>query len=610
MNYQSIARRYLPLAAVVAVQLLIIAVVPSKANTSNSGVGVASGPLQGFSTGGGTGTGSLGASSAAGGGASQGSSGSVGGTGAAGTSGSTGAGTAAGAGASGASGATAAAGGATSGGSTAATNPTAHCVGNREFSPSIDYYAPPCTPGPIGTASYPNGGATYQGVTKDAITLVDYVTDYGAEVNTIEQAQGELETYQDATVVDKAWANFINTHYVLWGRKLDIVTYQGKCQSVPPDYSCLEAEMNTVVSTYHPYAVMWDTTLCSACFETLASDHVIALGGLGFSDAFADANAPYFYSAGESATHIETAFADWYCSQMQGPVQFAQDKNPAQNFNGQKRVLGVISTDDSDNKNTVANVLYPALRRDCGVTVTHQYFYSQDINTAAQQVEAGISAMDTSSNPATDVLCLCDPVAPEFLYQGEEQHNYWPENLVADVQGLTYDSSAQNYEAGSNNSSSLACPTPNVGCEFNNAFGLSAFAPEERQNDDAGTRTFAAGGGTNIPISGIEADEVWNDYNLIASLIENTGPDLTPSRMQAAAASMGTIGGGTTGHYEVGISPGNYNWIQDAEVTYWDPNRASPYNGAPGTFVAIEGTRFLPSQYPKTSQPPVPANRT
>lgn len=605
MNYQSIARRYLPLAAVVAVQLLIIAVVPSKANTPSTNVGVAGGPAQGYSVGATAGGGGS-ATGAAGGAIGGAGTGTAGGSaGATGSGGSGGAVTTAGGGAGGAQST-----GAGAGGTAVASRDTTHCVGGREFSPAIDYYAPPCTPGPVGPAAYPNAGATYPGVTKNSITIVDYVSDYGAEVNTILQAEGLLETYQDAQTVDKAWQSFINSHYVLWGRQVHIITYQGQCQSVPPNYACLEAEMNTIVSTYHPYAVYWDTTLCSACFATLAADKVVSFGGDGFSDAFTNANAPYFYSPFESSTHMEQAFADWYCNQMQGPVQFAPDKNPAQNFQGQKRVLGIISTNDPDNENTVKQVLVPALKRGCGVTVNHFYFYDQNINTAAQQVEAGISAMDTSTNPATDVLCLCDEVAPQFLYQGEQQHNYWPENLLADVQSMTLDSSSQNYEAGANNSSSLACPTPSVGCEYNDAFGLSAYGPQEPQNNNAGTRTFKLGGGTSLPITGVEANIIWESYNMIASLIENTGPDLTPARMQAAAPSMGTIGGGTTGHAMVGFSAGNYNWTQDAEVAYWDPARTSSYNGQPGTMVPIEGTRFLPGQYPKMAEPPVPATRS
>lgn len=604
----NLVRRYLPLAAVVAVQVLIIAVVPSTGNKS-SNVATGAGTVQGYSNGGGSLNGAGGSSGGAGG-VSLNGSGAGGVAGGASTVTGNGGGGGAAGGGRGEGGGGSAAGGGGAGGAVTNSADTSHCSGNREFSPSIDYYAPPCTPGPVG-GKYNNAGSTYQGVNSNTVTVVDYVTNYGAEVNTILQAQGLLETYQDAQVVDKAWQNFINAHYVLWGRQLHIITYQGQCQSVPPDYSCLEAEMDSVVSTYHPYAVFWDTTLCSACYAKLASDGVVAIGGVGFSDAFTQANEPYFYSPWESSTHIEQGFADWYCNQMRGPVRFAQAKNPAQNFNGKPRVLGVISTNDPDNESTVQNVLYPALQRGCGVKVTHQYFYAQNINTAAQQVEAGISAMDTTSTPpATDVLCLCDPVAPEFLYEGEEQHNYWPENMLADVQGMTYDSASQNYEAGASNSSSLACPAPTTGCEFDDAFGIMATGPQEAENNNSGTRTFSAGGGTSLPISGQEAYVLWSNYNMLASLIENTGPDLTPARMQAAAPSLGTIGGGATGQPLVGFGRGNYNWQQDARIAYWDRYKTSPYNGAPGTYVQIEGARYMPNQYPTASEPPVPATRS
>lgn len=614
VNYPVLARRYLPLAAVVAVQLLIIAVVPSKANVAGTNTATASGPVQGYSTGGtvtGSNSGGAGAGSSA-----LGATGSAGGTGTVGATGAGGVGVA-GTGSSGNGGATVGSAGGASGGGGAKTaggapsgaarlQDVSHCSGKREFSPAIDFYAPPCTPGPVAAAYPNNGGATGPGVSGSTVTIVDYISNYGAEVNTILQAEGLLETYQNGQVLDQAFTNFINSHYVLWGRKINIVPYQGKCQSVPPDYSCLLAEMDSVVSTYHPYAVYWNTTLCSACFARLASDHVIGFGGAGFSDAFSNANAPYYYSEGESSSRIEQAFADFYCNQLNGKnAVFAQKKNPAQDFTTQQRVLGVISTNDPDNEDTVKNVLAPALQKGCGVTVNHFYFYDQNINTAAQQVEAGISAMDTPTNPATDVLCLCDPVAPEFLYEGEEQHNYWPENLIADVQQMSADSTAQNYGPSSN----ISCPTPAEGCPFDDAFGIGYMAPQENQANNAAVRVFKMGGGATLPVTGILAETVWDSYNMMASLIENTGPDLTAARMQAAAPSMGSIGGGTTGHSQVGFAPGDWQWVQDAEVAYWSKNGTSSYNGKPGTWVPIEGQRFLPNQYPSLSEPPIPANR-
>lgn len=607
MNRSTLARRYLPLALVVAVQALIIAVVPSTGPSSSS-VTAGGGLVTGYSTGGASASaGSAGTGSATGAAGSSGSS-SLG-TAGAGTSGSglaTGTGTA-GTGGTGAVGTTGTGGGSGPTSGPANSNSTAHCVGGREFNPAIDYYAPPCTPGIPGGTMSNNGGATYQGVTNNTITVVDYQGNDGTETNTILQAEGEYESFSAAQSLDQAFQTFINKNYVLWGRKLKIVTYQGKCQAVPPDYSCLLAEMDSIVTEYHPYAVEWDSTLCSECFARLAQDHTVAIGGVGFSDQFADANEPYIYSSGESSSRIETDFAQWWCDQLTSvgssrKVTFAEPNNAAQNFNGKARVLGVISTNDPDNEDTVTNVLEPALKKDCGDKVYHTYFYAQNINTAAQQVEAGISAMDTPTNPATDVLCLCDPVAPAFLYEGEASHNYWPENVLADVQGMTSDVTSQSYMSG------LACPQQGK-CEYDDAFGLSADYPQPPQSKEAGAIIYTDGGGSgSLPVTPLTATGVWEDYNMLASLIENTGPDLNPSRMQAAAPSLGQRGGGTTGMAEVGFAAGDWDWTQDVEVAYWDKTKTSSYNGDAGTFVPVEGTRFNGS-FPTLSEPPIPVSR-
>ena len=456
MTRSTLARRYAPLVALAVLQLLIIGFVPSKAAKSgNQQVAAANG---------------AGKTSAAG--ATPGAAGSTA-PGAAGTAG----GSAAGGGGGGA------VGGAPPGAD--ASGDTTHCIGDRQFDPAIAYWAPPCVPGTIGATGVDNGGGTYQGVTGDTITLVNYVSNYGAQVNAILAAQGSLVTYEDAEILDAAWEKFINDHYVLYGRKVDIITYQGQCQSVPPNYSCLIPEMNSIVNTYKPFAVNWQTTLCSACYAELARLKTVAVGGTGFSDELGRALAPYFYTAGESSTSIEQSFAEFWCAQMTGPVKYAGTQNPAQNFNGKPRVLGIISTNDPDNQSTVENFLVPLLKEKCGVVVDHFYFYDQDINTAAKQVAAGIAAMNTPSNPATTVLCLCDEVAPAFLFTGEQSNNYYPENVIATNQGMDYDKTGQSY--GENGT--LGCPSPSVGCEYDLAFGLGEIGVEEKNGAEGGTAT-------------------------------------------------------------------------------------------------------------------------
>jgi hypothetical protein len=590
-------KRYWPLAAVIAVQAAVITLVPS-VGPSSAGTGYAAssqGPaLQG--------------SAAAGQSAGAGATGTDAAAGGAGTSGSSSSSTSAAGGGGGGSGAAAPASDPWPGGS------STHCVGGREFNPSIAWFAPPCVAGtPGGKYPFNNGGATSPGVTSNQITIVDYISNYGAEVNQILQAEGLLVTYTDAKAWDADMQKFINTHFVLYGRQVKIVTYQGTCQSVPPDYQCLIAEMDRIVATYHPYMVNWVTTLCSACYAELARDHVIAVGGQGFSDAFSNANAPYFYSSGESSTRTEEGFAKWWCSQMSSvndpsrKVRWANTTNPAQNFNGQPRRLGVVSTNDPDNEATVKNVLEPALARDCGDKVWHTYFYAQTINTASEQVKAGNQALDTPTNPSNSVLCLCDPVAPQFLFGGEKETNYFPENIIATDQGMDFDAVAQSYDGG------IACPGSSSGhCPYDNAFGLSTVSAQEPESNDEGLRVWEAGGGSpgSMPLQPYNATAWALDYVMMASLLEASGPDLNPTSTQRGALAMGPIGGGSSGHQLLDFQQNDWQWTQDARVVYWAAGRASPYNGKPGTYVQVEGTRFNMNFPAESDGPPVPAPGT
>src|SRR4051794_40345476 len=173
MNRATLARRYGPLAVVVAGQLLIIAAVPSKApNEARLAAGSANGPgAESAALGSGNGAAATAGRTPAAGATDAGS------TAATNTAGGTAAGPTARPTATGGTGS--AAGVQTA---TATAQDTAHCVAGRTFDPALAYFAPPCVPGTPGGPYPDNGGATYQGVTKDAITIVDYVSNYGAEV--------------------------------------------------------------------------------------------------------------------------------------------------------------------------------------------------------------------------------------------------------------------------------------------------------------------------------------------------------------------------------------------------------------------------------------------
>jgi len=339
----------------------------------------------------------------------------------------------------------------------------------------------------------------------------------------------------------------------------------------------------------------------------------VNFGGGGFSDAFHNANAPYSYDAGMSATQIELNFADWWCHQMTSKngsgrtAIFAGDQNRAEDFRNKPRVLGVVSTNDPDNENTVKKVLYPALKRGCGETVNHEYFYAQDINTATTQSQQSEQAMNTPTNPATSVLCLCDPVAPQFGQNAYGNNNYWPEGILASDQTMDWDSIAQTYSSSDHSNDSLSCPKHGNGCGWDGAIGLGGDLPQTSAADSAAVKVYkSATGSSSLPTSVANLDVFWEQYSMLATMLQAAGAMLTPARMQAAALHIPFRGGGTTGYPLRGFRNGSWCWTQDVRVVYWNAKAKSPYNGQPGHYVDIEGSRFSLGHFPKLKQPPAP----
>jgi hypothetical protein len=453
---------------------------------------------------------------------------------------------------------------------------TSHCKDGLQFDPAIDYFVPPCVPA-FGGA---NPGATYAGVTGSEIKVVDYYPKGNAAVDASTKAQGLYVSIDEEQAWDDAAAEFINTHYELYGRKLTIKVVQGSCNTIPPDTACLRAEMRTIVAEEQPYAFRWISPLTSSPFDELSALGVVNIGGLMFTDEFSTARRPFHWDVHMSGTRIADEFGEWWCKQMSGQdAAFSAAPTPNGtngNTNGKRRVLGIIGTNDPENikmREEVDRVLHS-----CGDSVAHTYDASNDLSTAAVQKSASVAAMRQSPE-ATTVLCLCNPVGAEFVYNEMQNQAYYPEIVYAGTVYTDLDDAGQAMMTGS------ACPS-GQGCTYTEAFGIRTSEPREPVGHDAAQRVWAAAGrGGAPPFDGAQLD--WDYWNMLASLLQGAGADLNPNNMEQGAFAAGFRGGGDTGHALRGFSPGNYAWNQDAQLTYWDPNAVSSFNAKAGTFVPV-----------------------
>src|SRR5205807_2350429 len=88
-----------------------------------------------------------------------------------------------------------------------------------------DPYSPPCI-----QFSGDNGGATSKGVAGDTITVAVRLTSDQSFQQTLAQLAGAQlrDTNDDNVRTIKALADYFNTHYQFYGRKIKIVTYNGQ----------------------------------------------------------------------------------------------------------------------------------------------------------------------------------------------------------------------------------------------------------------------------------------------------------------------------------------------------------------------------------------------
>jgi hypothetical protein len=165
---------------------------------------------------------------------------------------------------------------------------------------------------------------------------------------------------------------------------------------------------------------------------------------------------------------------------------------------------------------------------------------------------------------------------------------------------MDYDSTGQSYMGD------LACPQRSRGCAFEGALGLGQSQMDVAPNALAGNKVYKAGGGGSTPISPTSLDIFWQNYNMIASLIQNTGPKLTPANMAALAPRLGSRGGGSTYLARKAFENGELSYTRDVRLIYWDKDKKSPYNNKAGAYVKVGTKRFGLGEFPKAPQPPVP----
>lgn len=591
MTPSRLGRRYLPFIAVAAVQVLLIAVAPSRGPLASSG--------QQATTGGVGSVGTAGPNSASGGAA-----------GAAGPAGAAAGAASGGAGSGASSTASASSGG---GQGAAATNDMSKCDPRtgKEIGPLTDVM-PPCLPVFHGQ----NGGATMTGVSAATINYVVFQIKGDPTFNAATSAAGLGATNEQWCEAQQAFLAEIQKRWELWGRKLVSLDgpgankgstqqspchfpyFQSQCTAAPPDEPCYRAEAK-VIAAMKP-AVVLAEAVDTALYNELTADHILVVGGgadpvspLTYAQA-----APYYYGLFMDGSRQAQFDAQYWCKKLNNKpaIHAGSDVTTTRNWGPSPgvpptRKLAVLFPENAGDTSNKVNVdLFASLvsggpgsmcKTPGGVL---EFGYSQDVSTSSTQTETAINAL--IQNHITTVMCWCDLFAPVYLTQAAKANAYFPEHFLvgeglmdADQVGRLYDST-----------------------EWAHAFGVSDLAEMPAYSQSDATKAWQDVGNSGQPDSTEGLPLLL--YEFLGDAFMEAGPSPSPAGIHQGLLVLGTNGGWGKLHdphvIEWGLNQQSpWTFGKDVREVYWSQSRPSSVDGKSGSYCPVSGgQRYELGQFP------------
>jgi hypothetical protein len=558
-------RRWAPLMAVVAVQVLLVAVVPSRGTVPGSADALlgggsalgAGGPVVGApldangepaTTAVDPVTGEpLATAAGAGGGSATDTGGSAGGTGSA----------------------TGAAGSAGVTGSVSTTQDRSKCAKDGQRQQDVTSSSPPCVPRFTGD----NGGATHQGVTGKTIKVLRYRPKSNPQVDAILNTQGLAFSAAAEEQAQNTYAKFFEKHYEFYDRKVEWVWEQGTCEISPPDLPCFRNEVKRLNAKHQPFAVFWaNSTTQAEFFDEWSRLGVINAGGWHFNAEFNNRLRPFHWDVFMDGTRTARNIADYWCKKMQGKnATLAGDPALRQT----RRKLGILTQAYPVTQKNATDLYAMVTGGVCGTEddAAEPVYTPSDI--AQGQQTANVAVQKLKAEGVTTLVIISDPINPTFTTTAATRQQWYPEHLLAGSGVIDYDPLGRLYDQS----------------QWRNAFGpghLADPAPPEKTDAyraaaDVGARDNGAG---NL---------IYAYMSLVATMIQVSGPDLKPLNVERGMHSLPPTGGWERTKNPLSIllkyGPGDYTAIEDSRHTYWDPSARSKIDGKAGAYVAFEGGR-------------------
>ncbi len=533
-------RGYGPVAVLVLVVALVSVLVPSRvsknanAATGNYGAGGgASGPAAG---------------TAGAGGAAAGSAGSA----AAGTAG---------------KGATAG----SAGGTVTLPGKTQPCSGQALQIPG-DPYSPPCI-----TFQGSNGGPTgAPGVSGTTINVtVRLTTDQSFQQTLATLAGAQLrDTNADNQRTIQALAQYFNTHFQFYGRKLNIqfFTGQGSLSNELQGYGQAQAVVDA--KTAQSMGSFADLSAESEPYATaLWNDGILGFGDPYMPNFWHQQHAPYDWSLATDGTDLAHSIGDYAVKKLcpQGtPAAYAGGS-----LKGAPRKFAGIAPQNELYQASAQTFKQDMNAHGCAVD---NFQYALDLGTESQQAANLVAQLKAGGY--TTVICGCDPIFPVYLSGQAAQQGYFPEFIEIGAALVDQDYVGQLYNQQF----------------YAHALGIS---PNEATVPYTQTIGYAAYKTVRQDEPAFFVDIIYLQMEMLAIGIQMAGPGLTAKTFQdgmyAYPPRVGPAG-------LWGFGPNQHTTPNDFREVCWSPSTVSPNNNKPGAYVQTSTARWTTGSVP--SGPP------
>jgi hypothetical protein len=467
----------------------------------------------------------------------------------------------------------------------------------RQLGPPGYKLMPPCVPVWHGG----DNSTPMDGVYKDHINYIVYVAQGNAEVNAILATQGLAASAQQACDAKAAFHKEINKYWEKYGRTFVALDgpgankgstqpnqgscnypyFQGQCSLTPPDPPCTQAEAK-VIASLHPAFVLGASATLS---EILAGYHIISLGGGSAPNEYYQERTPYYYGLLMDGYRQADFDAEYWCKRMNAKpaIHAGSDVKATRNWGATPgatpvRKLAAIFPETNGDPTTFLSVKRFKEEVTGGKCNTPggvlMIPYQSDINTAQQQSQTTVQQL--IDNHITTVACFCDPIAPVFLTQNMSKQGYFPEHFITGVGLIDYDVLGRLYDPS----------------EWAHAFGVSDLVTGQPFADTDAARWWTDAGNTGQPDATENAVQPY--YAFMATAFQVAGPHPTADVIHKALVNLAPLGGWQNVHdqhtYKLGFkTPSEWTITEDTREVNWSQTRVSEIDGKPGSYCPIDG---------------------